>query len=45
MLSARGGLIFEAHYAYSKISPLPLWAMSTAEKRGAYFQEDTVVYL
>jgi hypothetical protein len=37
------GLIFEASCAYSNISPLPVWAMSIAEKGGAYFRDDTVI--
>ena len=38
----RGGLIFEVHCTYSKISPSPVWAMSDAEK-GAFCGEDMVV--
>ena len=42
-ISARGGLIFEVHCAYSKTSPLPCWARSTVEKGGgAHFREGTV---
>ena len=40
---AKGGL-YSRESAYSKISPLPsLEVMSTAEKGGAYFREDTVL--
>ena len=47
LASAKGGWrrgIFEANCTYSKISPLPVWVMSTVETRegGAHFQEDMV---
>ena len=44
MLSARGGLIFEALCAYSKISPLPSLAMSSAEKGGGGLFSGGYVY-
>ena len=34
MAVGQRGLIFEAHCAYSKISPSPVWGMSTGEKGG-----------
>ena len=41
---AKGGLIFEGKCIFEN-SPLPsLEVMSTAEKGGTYFREDTVLY-